>query len=546
MKKKKIAAALSAVMMTSNMIAVYASEPVIEVLGNRKISVAITDGAETEIAVRIRNKNSNSTGYIDEKMSDSKGVAVFDFVLPGNAFDGRYVLSWCVDGNDARETEFDYADITELIVRLNGTNDPAAISGLLSEDGGYAYTAKVMGFDMDNYLPLTADEKAKVVNNYLLLRNGTEKEHHVTALSKALGISLGKTDKKLRALELYNPVFENKEFNKISDSAEKQWIVNAFLLTGDTSGDFEQSYTTARTIYNINHAKPNQIMQIIEKYASLLTVTQSPKYTSYTGMSVESKGAVCDKMTENLGEKYTAAEVRNVFENAVNAVLSPNVNPGSGSGSGSGGGNGGSSGGGRIPIIKPGVSENPTEVFSDLTGFDWAKAAVETLSKKGVIAGYNDGTFKPQNVVTREEFVKMAVCAAGIENAAAECDFNDVGKDAWYYKYISSAVDRGIISGVDKNRFGVGETVTRQDMAVIIARCIETLGTERQNIRGGMEFADNGDIADYARDSVNKMYMLGIINGLSETVFGPLEQATRAQAAKILFDTFYNHGGVTQ
>ena len=133
----------------------------------------------------------------------------------------------------------------------------------------------------------------------------------------------------------------------------------------------------------------------------------------------------------------------------------------------------------------------------------------------------------------------MAVNAAGILNENAECSFADIDNGQWYYRYIASAVESGIITGVEDNRFGVGEPVSRQDMAVIVCRLAEKQAIDLTEKRSYADYDDEAYIADYAKESVQKLYTAELINGVEAARFAPQDNTTRAQAAKILYDVFY-------
>ena len=131
----------------------------------------------------------------------------------------------------------------------------------------------------------------------------------------------------------------------------------------------------------------------------------------------------------------------------------------------------------------------------------------------------------------------MAVSIMGDVNDRAVCSFEDVKENDWYYKYVATAVNAGIIYGVSDSHFGSGQGLTRQDMAVICARAF---GDKIKMIRDDVEFSDEGNIEIYARDAVHKLYTSGVISGMDDNSFAPDAFATRAQAAQILYKLFYN------
>ena len=91
-------------------------------------------------------------------------------------------------------------------------------------------------------------------------------------------------------------------------------------------------------------------------------------------------------------------------------------------------------------------------MFGDVSKSHWAYVSILTLKKNKIISGNENNLFEPENNITREEFIKMAGIALGIVDEDAECEFDDVGKDDWCYKYVASAFATGITSGVDDKK----------------------------------------------------------------------------------------------
>ena len=212
-----------------------------------------------------------------------------------------------------------------------------------------------------------------------------------------------------------------------------------------------------------------------------------------------------------------------------------------------------------------GEVENGEVVFSDTADLKWAEESIKNLFKRKIISGYGDGTFKPLNNVTREEFLKMAMLAFEIETkAGAECKFKDVLNSEWYYKYISSAAAYGIISGVEPDLFGTGNGITREQAVVILKRMekykdslqkeakeeenaedaesgedaakTETKALTAENNDGtdAIRFADEEEISGYALEAVKQYAKRGIIKGFDDKTVKPQGIITRVEAAVIL------------
>ena len=170
------------------------------------------------------------------------------------------------------------------------------------------------------------------------------------------------------------------------------------------------------------------------------------------------------------------------------------------------------------------------QAFGDVARDYWAADYIKSLKESGIISGDENGNFNPENDITREEFIKMLVLAAGLYESDASCGFYDIKLCKWAESYIGSAVKAGIITGKDNNAFGAGEKLTRQDMAVMVCRAL--------NIKSNVEnvaFTDANDISDYAKQSVAALANAGIINGFEDGEFKPFETARRSQSAKLIF-----------
>lgn len=187
------------------------------------------------------------------------------------------------------------------------------------------------------------------------------------------------------------------------------------------------------------------------------------------------------------------------------------------------------------------VFEAKSGNFTDMDQAEWARESVEALTQKGIVSGYGDGTFCPNASLTREEFVKIVVSAfypdkQGFKESSG---FTDVKADGWYSMYINIAVNNGIISGMSEKEFGVGNPISREDMAVIICRI---LGIDDENPNSS--FADYESISDYARGAVSYLSSEKIINGFENGNFEPKTPATRAMVAKIVFDLLTLEGKI--
>lgn len=174
--------------------------------------------------------------------------------------------------------------------------------------------------------------------------------------------------------------------------------------------------------------------------------------------------------------------------------------------------------------------------FTDMANVSWARDAINGLFDAGIINGKSDTLFAPNDTVTRAEFAKMLMGVFGLNSSAfTTSSFADVSTDAWYFQSVESAYNLGIINGVADGYFDPNANITRQDMAVMVMRAATVSGTSVTATEDATTFRDEAQISDYAKDAVTTLQMAGIINGVSDYEFAPLENATRAQAAVILY-----------
>lgn len=216
------------------------------------------------------------------------------------------------------------------------------------------------------------------------------------------------------------------------------------------------------------------------------------------------------------------------------------------SASSSGTSSGGSSGSSKGFSGSPGYVEIPKTDNSDLSnvtgiGFldvprsHWAYEYVANLKKSGIVSGNGNGYFYPENNITREEFLKMLIEALNITASSENrSDFEDVATNEWYCAYVNAGVNAGITSGISQSHFGTGLPITRQDMAVMLVRAFEYKEINISDVKDISGFSDVDAISDYALDSVMKMKASGYIGGYPDGNFYPNENATRAEAAKII------------
>lgn len=178
------------------------------------------------------------------------------------------------------------------------------------------------------------------------------------------------------------------------------------------------------------------------------------------------------------------------------------------------------------------VPAEPSLIFDDVPDSHWAKEPIEKLYSLGIINGKSNKSFDPDGQVTRAEFTKMIVMAAGITSESSTLRFSDISSH-WSEYYVGIASANGIVSGVDENLFMPDSFISREQGAAIIYRAAVNAGAEFTALNAG--FTDEDKISLWAADAVNALYSKGIIKGREDGSFAPLQNLTRAEAAKIIY-----------
>lgn len=293
----------------------------------------------------------------------------------------------------------------------------------------------------------------------------------------------------------------------------------------------DKSLREALILTAARHSNVGALKALVEKYGAdvgmQLSSIKSYAYSSVSGKDYDS-----------------AADLNTALKNA-ESPAGGNGGSGGGGGLGSSGNKSNSTGSTGVTFPGTGKAEIPeiNARFIDLNTVEWAYEAIMALADNGIVNGKTDNEFYPNDKVTREEFAKLLVCMAKLENSAYSSDhLADVGADAWYSKYVNIAYENGICNGVGNGNFGVGNEITRQDMAVMVHNLLKS-GNEAMNPLH-TEFADDEDISDYAKPAVSSLSAMGIINGVGDNMFAPKDNATRAQAAVIIYAAYKRMNGV--
>lgn len=182
-----------------------------------------------------------------------------------------------------------------------------------------------------------------------------------------------------------------------------------------------------------------------------------------------------------------------------------------------------------------------TVTFGDIAEQAWAKEYVETMAAKGFIKGIGEGKFAPSRNITRAEFAALIIRGFKLSDDSAVNNFSDVKKEDWFSADVAAAAKLGIIKGNGNGTFSPDANITRQDMAVMVARALEIV-KEKPMVDAAkyqLSFTDSLKVADYAKAAVATNVRYGIVKGMTNGSFAPADSATRAEAATFIYRLFF-------
>ena len=166
--------------------------------------------------------------------------------------------------------------------------------------------------------------------------------------------------------------------------------------------------------------------------------------------------------------------------------------------------------------------------FTDIKGH-WAEFNIVDFVSKGYVSGYSDGTFKPNNNITRAEFVKILNKVFGLTKSSGKV-FSDT-KTHWAKHDIDIAVTNGVCNGKTTTEFKPNDAITREEAAVMISNYKKIADNNFDKIN---KYKDASKVASWAKPGVEGVIEKGYMSGYSDNTFKPKNKITRAEAVATL------------
>lgn len=474
-------------------------------------------------------QNAKSLVWIGQGRTDGDGRFSDKFNINGKV--GTYSVFYTVGNEKIDNAEFTYVNIDNYIKAIKLLNETVANKDKTPEDFVKALTenAENVNFFADDI----CDDKTMVARMFYneCKRDKLDENIETAFETNAVTYRRAALIAALNGGKCDN-LFEYKDLI-LSDDLTKS--LNTLLSGNEFLTDATVQKSVTKRLYQ------KEIKDAVELNANLYSQITLESVENFVGLSTV-------KNVINMFSPITKIDISGIGDYKLNSLCSKiyadcdelkkaidNLKESDSTSSG-----GSSGGGGKYnPPTATGTNIGdrepiPNDIYTDLDDVIWARNAIVTLSNKGILKGVGDNKFAPNTLVTREEFVKMLVCAFGDKTQTAkETNFSDVDTNEWYAEFVFAAVESGIVNGKGDGTFGVGENITRQDMAAMAYRAaLKNISPDDET-----DIFDDFDSVDaYAKSAVAVMAQKGIINGKGNRMFCPLDNATRAEAAKVIFE----------
>ena len=540
LKKTVIAAVVSLVMLQSATALAEVSwsensdTRVITVEGN-------INGTDATNLISLKVKKEDGTIVYPAFIPTEGGTFKYSFKLPDKS--GKYKMIFTpYDEEYKEEIEFEYisnSDMLAILSAVNGAENTDSIISIIDSKH------TILNITDRWYNLLTFESKTEMAEMFL-----EKKTVDYTSLQ-----SVKDDMKEVLSIIAFNvSKTENDIQTAMTDFAQEYAIESNTTLYSEYNGLPDETASLARSIMaNGSCNSAESLYKLFDEAVLLSMITKTSQPSDMTALIDNNRALIpfgltkYDAINKNLLAQYMFGKSilsMNDLERVISESYTMQTSTPVTGGGGSSGGSGYSSGGegknsstqmpyipkSELVEIKPQTSE-----FSDMDKAEWAKAAVFYLSEKGIVSGVGDNEFNPQGMVTREAFALMIVKAFDLKSSGDMQIFDDVPQNHWAKDAIAAAYENGVISGIGDGKFGLGENIKRQDMAVMIARAAEKCGYLFEKVKN-VEASDMAEVSAYALESVNLMIEAGIINGYGEDgTFRPYNNSTRAEASQIIY-----------
>lgn len=180
--------------------------------------------------------------------------------------------------------------------------------------------------------------------------------------------------------------------------------------------------------------------------------------------------------------------------------------------------------------------ESPVDAFLDIDSEAWYYDGVKYAVEKGLMSGTGANTFGPNTTLSRGMIAQMLYALEGKPSVSATNSFTDVSANDWYAKATSWAQSKGIITGYEDGRFGPNDSLTREQLALILYNYAQSKGYETSAKADLSQYRDGSSTSAWAQTAMAWAVGEGLLSGRGANMLAPTGTATRAEVAQIMMN----------
>lgn len=535
--KEIISFCVAVALLVSASVTAFAETTSIVEIVNSKDAIVINTDKTAEQIIYIYNKGDASTLLDAIKNNKLRYFEVADFTKES----GKHTLIIPKDGFPAGTYGVCVGD-EETILNYNVTNDLeqivrelVAVDGWDSDKfqnnlkyfyfGDYSVDYQACASEIEGLVKAgvnpadnlqTFDSKVNANSAYAMAKKGKIVEPLVTD----------------SAISIFDESAQ-KLYNSLGTTEKKAVIKNVADAQPSSFNGYLSEMKSQIALYGMKNSKDasgEEARLILEEYAQDFQTVYAPfNMSAYNNLELTQRARIMKDYADLQAKPQTVADLYSFITSEVAKYSKTN------NGDYTGPGGGGVSGGGFSSVPTNMVYVEPVEpgMFTDENETPWAIEAIEALANAGYVSGYDDGSFKPNNKISRAEVASMIVRMLSLEATDEDIPFTDIDASFWGKSAIIAAFNNGIVSGVTETSFAPNAQITRQDMATMLYNaCKDSLPESTRTA----EFTDTESISSYAEEAVKALYGVGIINGREDGSFDPKANCTRAEVSVMLYN----------
>lgn len=172
--------------------------------------------------------------------------------------------------------------------------------------------------------------------------------------------------------------------------------------------------------------------------------------------------------------------------------------------------------------------------FDDIVG-RWSQKSIDDLASRKILSGVGEDKFEPERNISRAEFVTAIVKAVGFKVEADDMPFIDISSEMWYSDFVSVAYSNGLISGYGDNTFRPNDVITREEAMVIVSKALKYTNLDTEANQSVLRsYSDYEAIHTWARDSIATLLELNIVSGRGNNSLAIRENISREEAVALI------------